>query len=113
VVKIAPENAVKFFMYEYLKSIVCKEAANPTKTERFISGAGAGAISQLAIYPLEITKTRLALAGTGELNGIVSTVRMIMAKEGLSGMYRGCGASISGIMPYAGTDLMVYNTLRH
>jgi len=113
VVKIAPENAVKFFMYEYLKSRVCKVSANPTKTERFISGAGAGAISQFVIYPLEITKTRLALAGTGELKGIWSTIRMIMAREGWQGMYRGCGASISGIMPYAGTDLMVYNTLRH
>jgi len=113
VVKIAPENAVKFFTYEYLKSIVCKESENPTKTERFIAGAGAGALSQVSIYPLEITKTRLALAKTGELNGIVPTIKSIIAKEGVAGMYRGCGVSILGIMPYAGTDLMVYNTLRH
>merc|ERR1719285_544784 len=112
-VKIAPENAVKFFMYEYLKSIVCKYSENPTKAERFIASAGAGAISQFAIYPLEITKTRLALSRTGELNGIVSTVRTIIRKEGLIGLYCGCGTSILGIMPYAGTDLMVYNTLRH
>jgi len=100
-------------MYEYLKTRLCKEPENPSKTERFIAGAGAGAIAQSSIYPLEITKTRLALAKTGELSGIASTMRMIVTKEGISGLYRGCYASILGIMPYAGTDLMVYNTLRH
>jgi len=113
VVKVGPENATRFFMYEYLKSVICETPNKPSISERFICGAGAGVVAQFSIYPLEITKTRLALAQTGELNGIASTMRMIWRNEGISGIYRGCGASVLGIIPYAGTDLMVYNTLRH
>jgi len=113
VVKVAPENATRFFMYEHLKSIICVTPDKPSISERFMCGAGAGAVAQFSIYPLEITKTRLALAQTGELNGIASTMRMIWRNEGFAGIFRGCGASVIGIIPYAGTDLMVYNTLRH
>jgi len=112
VVKIAPENATKFFMYEYAKTIICENPRSPTSAERFWSGACAGATAQASIYPLEICKTRLALGTTGELNGIVGTTASIMRNEGIRGLYRGLGASVLGIVPYAGTDLAVYNTLR-
>jgi len=113
VLKVMPEKSLKVFMYEYLKSIICEQPEKPTKTERFASGAFAGAIAQLFIYPMEITKTRIAVSKKGQVNGIAPTIRMIVAEEGLSGLYRGSAASILGIMPYSGTSLMVYNLLRH
>jgi len=111
--KILPENCAKFVMYEYMKSLICKNPKKPSSMERFFSGVGAGVVAQLTVYPLEITRTRLALARTGELNGIDSTARLIYENEGWKGLYRGCNASVLFIVPYAGTDLFVYNTLRH
>lgn len=41
---------------------------------RFIAGAMAGSVTQLLIYPLEIAKTRLAVAEQGEFKGIADCV---------------------------------------
>jgi solute carrier family 25 phosphate transporter 23/24/25/41 len=62
VIKIAPETAIKFICYDKIKERVCKDVRAPTTVERLISGAAAGFTAQSLIYPLEICKTRLALA---------------------------------------------------
>jgi solute carrier family 25 phosphate transporter 23/24/25/41 len=64
------------------------------------------------IYPLEITKTRLALAEPGVYNGILDTIRKILRHEGPTALYKGWGASVLGIVPYASIDLAVFNTLK-
>lgn len=74
VVKIIPETAIKFLMYDKIKSLLCKNQKSPTTKERLLSGAAAGFTSQTIIYPLEITKTRLALAEPGTYNGIWDTM---------------------------------------
>lgn len=112
VIKVAPETACKFFVYERMKKLIARDPNDITVMERFASGASAGAIGQMLIYPLEITKTRMALARTGEYTGIVDCLVKIGRHEGLRNMYRGMGASITGIIPYAGTDLTVYSLLR-
>jgi solute carrier family 25 phosphate transporter 23/24/25/41 len=74
VLKIAPESALKFMAYEELKSLF--RGRHPKREvrieERFMAGSLAGALSQTAIYPLEVIKTRLALRKTGE----ASTTRL-------------------------------------
>ena len=114
VVKIAPESACKFFFYDILKRnpLICRYPDNPRMYERFIAGGLAGGIAQTAIYPLEIAKTRLALASTGEYRGILDCLRSIAAKKGIGALYRGLGASVMGIIPYSGVDLGVYNTIK-
>lgn len=64
------------------------------------------------IYPLEITKTRLALAPKGTYNGILDTISQIYSREGARALYKGWGASVLGIIPYASIDLAVFNILR-
>ena len=138
VVKIAPESACKFFFYDVFKNLVCEYPDNPKMYERFIAGGLAGGIAQTAIYPLvgmqyalsiikstkmmhefielnksqEIAKTRLALASTGEYKGILDCLRSIVSKKGVGALYKGWSASVIGIVPYAGVDLMVYNTIK-
>lgn len=112
VVKIIPETAIKFLMYDKIKSLLCKNPKSPTTKERLLSGAAAGFTSQSMIYPLEITKTRLALAKPGTYNGILDTMSQIIRKEGISALYKGWAASVLGIIPYASIDLAVFNTLR-
>ncbi|XP_026464206.1 calcium-binding mitochondrial carrier protein SCaMC-2-A-like isoform X1 [Ctenocephalides felis] len=115
VLKIAPESAIKFAAYEKVKRILRGEG-NSTRVmgigERFVAGATAGCISQTAIYPLEVLKTRLALRTTGQYAGIVDAAKKIFAREGLKSFYRGYVPNMLGIIPYAGIDLAVYETLK-
>lgn len=54
------------------------------------------------VYPLEMAKTRLAVSKLGEYSGIVGCMKETISREGFRGLYRGLGASITGIIPYAG-----------
>jgi solute carrier family 25 phosphate transporter 23/24/25/41 len=113
VLKIAPESAIKFAAYEHCKRWIRRNETRPmTIYERFVAGALAGCISQTSIYPLEVLKTRLALRKTGQYNGIVDAAKKILAKEGLRSFYRGYIPNMLGIIPYAGIDLAVYETLK-
>ncbi|XP_061713545.1 calcium-binding mitochondrial carrier protein SCaMC-2 isoform X1 [Cydia pomonella] len=114
VIKIAPESAIKFAAYEQVKRLILGDRKNqPLEIyERFAAGATAGAISQTVIYPLEVLKTRLALRKTGQYSGIMDAARKIYAREGLRCFYKGYIPNILGIVPYAGIDLAVYETLK-
>ena len=112
VLKIAPESAAKFFAYERFKVMVAKDPTKLTGLERFTAGALAGVVSQTVIYPLEVTKTRLAVAPPGTYNGIADCVYKIFTREGPKALFRGLGTSISGIVPYAGVDMSVFFGLK-
>lgn len=114
VIKIAPESAIKFAAYEQCKRIILgdRKGATLEMYERFMAGAMAGSISQTAIYPLEVMKTRLALRKTGQYKGIADAAHKIYAREGLRSFYKGYIPNILGIIPYAGIDLAVYETLK-
>ena len=112
VVKIVPETGVKFLAYEQFKRLICKKLEAPKTHERLVSGGLAGVCSQLVVYPLEITKTRLALAPVGIYKGIFDCIKQTYISEGPFGLYKGLQASIIGVIPYASIDLAIYNTLR-
>lgn len=112
VLKIVPETGVKFLAYDRFKHVFCKDWKSPRTFERLLCGAFAGICSQLVVYPLEITKTRLALASPGVYSGIRDCMTKIYRNEGPLGLYKGLQASLIGVIPYAAIDLAIYNTLR-
>lgn len=114
VMKIAPESAIKFAAYEQVKRLIRQnENRQMSIYERFIAGACAGGISQTAIYPFEVLKTRLALRKTGQYSSILDAATKIYVAEGARSFYRGYIPNIIGIIPYAGIDLAVYETLKN
>lgn len=114
VLKIAPETALKFAAYEQMKRLIRGNDSTRQMTigERFYAGAAAGGISQTIIYPMEVLKTRLALRKTGQYAGIADAAAKILKNEGARSFYRGYVPNILGILPYAGIDLAVYETLK-
>ncbi|XP_075230199.1 short Calcium-binding Mitochondrial Carrier [Lycorma delicatula] len=113
VLKIAPESAIKFMTYEQAKQHISNvNNAEPNIGERFVAGSFAGAVSQSVIYPLEVLKTRLALGKTNEFRGIVDAAKKFYINEGIICFYRGYVPNLLGIVPYAGIDLAVYETLK-
>ncbi|XP_069961112.1 mitochondrial adenyl nucleotide antiporter SLC25A25 isoform X1 [Cherax quadricarinatus] len=116
VLKIAPESALKFAAYEQGKRMVLQFGGSRERElsiyERFVAGSFAGGFSQTAIYPLEVLKTRLALRKTGQYKSILDAAKKIYRQEGLRSFYRGYVPNLLGIIPYAGIDLAIYETLK-
>ncbi|XP_055363307.1 calcium-binding mitochondrial carrier protein SCaMC-3 isoform X3 [Betta splendens] len=114
VLKIAPETAIKFTAYEQIKNVIRgnNETANLRVHERFVAGSLAGAIAQTTIYPMELLKTRLTLRKTGQFSGIADCAKQILQREGVTAFYKGYVPNLLGIIPYAGIDLAVYETLK-
>ncbi|XP_026124833.1 calcium-binding mitochondrial carrier protein SCaMC-2-A isoform X2 [Carassius auratus] len=114
VIKIAPESALKFMAYEQIKRLMGSSQEAPLGiSERFVAGSLAGVIAQSTIYPMEVLKTRLALRKTGQYKGISDCAKHILKGEGVSAFYKGYVPNMLGIIPYAGIDLAVYETLKN
>ncbi|XP_033845356.1 calcium-binding mitochondrial carrier protein SCaMC-2-B [Periophthalmus magnuspinnatus] len=113
VIKIAPESAIKFMAYEQIKRLIGSKQETLGIPERFVAGSLAGAIAQSSIYPMEVLKTRLALGKTGQYTGILDCAKRILKKEGVAAFYKGYVPNMLGIIPYAGIDLAVYETLKN
>ncbi|KAM4616698.1 calcium-binding mitochondrial carrier protein SCaMC-2-A [Polymixia lowei] len=113
IIKIAPESALKFMAYEQIKRLIGSDNEALSILERFVAGSLAGVIAQSSIYPMEVLKTRLALRKTGQYSGISDCAKQIFRREGLGAFYKGYIPNMLGIIPYAGIDLAVYETLKN
>ncbi|XP_076838698.1 calcium-binding mitochondrial carrier protein SCaMC-3b isoform X3 [Brachyhypopomus gauderio] len=109
----APLDRLKVFLQ--IKWVIrgCKEGGTLRVQERFVAGSLAGATAQTIIYPMEVLKTRLTLRKTGQYSGTIDCARQILHKEGVRAFYRGYVPNTLGIIPYAGIDLAVYETLKN
>lgn len=113
VLKIAPETAIKFMAYEQYKKLLASEPGKVKTHERFLAGSLAGATAQTAIYPMEVLKTRLTLRKTGQYSGMFDCAKKILKNEGVKAFYKGYIPNILGIIPYAGIDLAIYESLKN
>ncbi|XP_059802434.1 calcium-binding mitochondrial carrier protein SCaMC-2-like [Hypanus sabinus] len=113
IMKICPELAIKFMAYEELKELIAADPENLRMKERFLAGSMAGAVSQSATYPIEVLKTRMMLRRSGEPRELYTHVRNIFMYEGFSTFFRGYVPNIMGLIPYAGIDLAMYETLKN
>uniref|UniRef100_A0A8D2APX7 Mitochondrial adenyl nucleotide antiporter SLC25A24 n=1 Tax=Sciurus vulgaris TaxID=55149 RepID=A0A8D2APX7_SCIVU len=113
VLKIAPETALKIGAYEQYKKWLSFEGSYTGVFERFIAGSLAGATAQTCIYPMEVIKTRLTVANTGEYSGIMDCCKKLLKQEGFRTFFKGHVPNLLGIVPYAGLDLAVYEFLKN
>ncbi|XP_056911709.1 mitochondrial adenyl nucleotide antiporter SLC25A24-like isoform X1 [Takifugu flavidus] len=112
VLKIAPETAIKFMAYEQYKKLLSSKGEKIQTHQRFLAGSLAGATAQTAIYPMEVLKTRLTLRKTGQYSGMFDCAKKILKNEGVKAFYKGYVPNLVGIIPYAGIDLAVYESLK-
>jgi len=112
VAKVVPETAVKFVAFDFLKEVIAKDPGNATPFERFTAGGLAGTAAQVAIYPLEVVKTRMAVSPPGTYSSLPHCLRTLAVDEGVRALYRGLVPSAAGIIPYAGIDLAANSLLK-
>lgn len=87
-IKIAPDTALKFFLNDKIKEFVVSGPV-PSLPERLTCGGLAGVTTTTCLYPLQLVKTRLALAKPGIYDGIYDCLFKIVNTDGVAGLYRG------------------------
>ncbi|KAI9343845.1 mitochondrial carrier domain-containing protein [Pilaira anomala] len=135
VIKIVPESAIKFYVFETTKSILAELTHSEDKNAipvgaRFIAGGVAGLCAQFCIYPVETLKTRIMSSMIIESNGkmmdkkssdafkskqknlILNTARSMYTTGGLRGFWPGLTVSLMGVFPYQALDMGIYETLK-
>lgn len=129
VLKIIPESALKFYVFENIKTFIAQglevEKDGLPLYARFVAGGSGGLVSQFAVYPIETVKTRLMsqiqampssisdpLQAPPRQDTILSTIKQLYKEQGIRSFYRGCVPALVGIVPYAGVDMAVYETLK-
>lgn len=95
---------------EFLPEFSCTQR---TIAANFITSAAAGFGAQIIVYPLETTKTRIAVATTGEYNGILDCVKQSYQRGGIADFYKGLVANLTGIVPYRGLEIGCFFTLQN
>lgn len=112
--KIAPETALKFALNDRIKRSIAggEDTSKMGFFQRLMSGGISGGIAQGSIYPLEMIRTRLGVAPVGTYKGISDCAKQVYTKEGMRAFYRGITPSMTGIIPYAGTDIATFEIVK-
>lgn len=82
-----------------------------------LSGAIAAAVTSCMIYPLDFTRTRLAVdlgsTKNRKFTGIVNCMSSIVKTDGITGLYRGFLLNVPNIMLYRGIYFGFYDTVKN
>lgn len=107
-IRYFPTQALNFACKDFYKQYLCPYNPKKEPFKFFIgncaSGGAAGATSLTVVYPLDFGRTRLAAdVGSGkarEFTGLVDCLAKVAKSDGVSGLYRGFGISVVGIIAY-------------
>ncbi|KAK9369336.1 mitochondrial carrier domain-containing protein [Lipomyces kononenkoae] len=130
--RIFPYAAIKFVVYEQIRSVLISRPEQETNVRRVVSGSLAGVTSVFFTYPLELIRVRLAYeTRTDQRASFVRTCKQILAEgraassatsgsvegswvrnlRGLHNFYRGFSPTVLGMLPYAGVSFWTHDTI--
>ncbi|KAF4661882.1 hypothetical protein FOL47_006514 [Perkinsus chesapeaki] len=113
--RIIPYSATNYTVFDrvnnYLQNSSLRQHC-PAELIRFFSGNCAGASAVIVTYPLDMLRSRLASDTKGEFKSYKDAVKKIYASRGIRGIYGGMYPTLCGIIPYAGTSFMCFETLK-
>ncbi|PON96005.1 Mitochondrial carrier protein [Trema orientale] len=85
----------------------------PVYVKELIAGGAAGAFAKTAVAPLERIKILLQTRTEGFHSlGVHQSLKKLLKHEGFMGFYKGNGASVIRIVPYAALHYMTYEQYR-
>ncbi|KAI8137091.1 mitochondrial carrier domain-containing protein [Fennellomyces sp. T-0311] len=126
VMKIIPESAIKFYVFETAKTLLAQFTGVEDKNAipvgaRFVAGGVAGLCSQFCIYPVETLKTRIMSTKVGDssrhpqTNGrffVLNTAKSMYRAQGIRAFWPGLTLGLLGVFPYQALDMGIYETLK-
>ncbi|KAH9897983.1 mitochondrial carrier [Cubamyces lactineus] len=76
----------------------------------FVAGGAGGVAAVLVGHPFDLTKTRLQTAAPGTYTGAVDVVKKALARDGVTGLYRGVVPPLLGVTPIFAVSFWAYDT---
>lgn len=87
--------------------------AMPTYVKELIAGGAAGGFAKTVVAPLERIKIlRQTRYGNFQSLGVMRSLQFILNSEGILGLFKGNGASVIRVVPYAALHFMAYEQYR-
>ena len=122
VIRYFPTQALNFAFKDKYKQVFLGGVDKHQQFWRYFlgnlaSGGAAGATSLCFVYPLDFARTRLAAdvgkAGAErEFSGLGNCLTKIYKSDGLTGLYRGFGVSVQGIIIYRAAYFGFFDTAK-
>ncbi|KAF2232985.1 mitochondrial carrier [Viridothelium virens] len=114
---VAPYVGLNFMTYEAVRGYFTKEGeANPSAWRKLAAGAISGAVSQTCTYPLDVLRRRFqinTMSGMGyEYKSILGAIRVIIAQEGLKGLYKGIYPNLLKVAPSMASSWLSFEMTR-
>ncbi|KAJ7099615.1 hypothetical protein C8R43DRAFT_1092346 [Mycena crocata] len=85
------------------------KASATDSIKSFIAGGFGGVSAVLVGHPFDLTKTRLQTAPTGVYTGAIDVVKKTVAKDGITGLYRGMVPPLLGVTPIFAISFWAYD----
>ncbi|GAA0165837.1 mitochondrial carrier protein [Lithospermum erythrorhizon] len=107
---VLPASAIFIGVYEPAKQKLLKTIPeNLSALAHLTAGAVAGAASSIVRVPTEVVKQRMQ---TGQFASAAEAVRLIVAKEGVRGLFAGYGSFLLRDLPFDAIQFCLYEQLR-
>ncbi|KAJ7706335.1 carnitine/acyl carnitine carrier [Mycena rosella] len=100
-----------FFYGLFIRNYHAEEvkASATDSIKSFIAGGFGGVSAVLVGHPFDLTKTRLQTASAGVYTGAIDVVKKTVAKDGITGLYRGMVPPLLGVTPIFAISFWAYD----
>ncbi|KAI0393311.1 solute carrier family 25 member 42 [Xylariaceae sp. FL0594] len=114
---VAPYVGLNFMTYEFMRKYLTPEGdKNPSAVRKLLAGAVSGAVAQTCTYPFDVLRRRFqvnTMSGLGyQYKSIGDAVRIIVAQEGLRGLYKGLVPNLLKVAPSMAANWLSFEMTR-
>ncbi|KAJ5102876.1 Mitochondrial carrier protein [Penicillium argentinense] len=114
---VAPYVGLNFMTYESVRQYLTPDGEqNPSPYRKLLAGAISGAVAQTCTYPFDVLRRRFqinTMSGMGyQYSSIWDAVRVIVAKEGLRGLFKGIGPNLLKVAPSMASSWLSFELAR-
>ncbi|KAJ5637277.1 hypothetical protein N7490_007156 [Penicillium lividum] len=117
VVGVAPYVGLNFMTYESVRTYLTPDGEkNPSSWRKLLAGAISGAVAQTCTYPFDVLRRRFqinTMTGMGyQYKSIWDAIRVIVAAEGLRGLFKGIGPNLLKVAPSMASSWLSFELTR-
>ncbi|KAJ5788093.1 Mitochondrial carrier protein [Penicillium paradoxum] len=114
---VAPYVGLNFMTYESVRNRLTPEGEkNPSSSRKLLAGAISGAVAQTCTYPFDVLRRRFqinTMSGMGyQYTSIWDAVRVIVAEEGVRGLFKGIGPNLLKVAPSMASSWLSFEMTR-
>ncbi|PQE14974.1 mitochondrial carrier protein [Rutstroemia sp. NJR-2017a WRK4] len=114
---VAPYVGLNFMTYELVRKYFTPEGdKNPSAVRKLAAGAISGAVAQTCTYPFDVLRRRFqinTMSGMGyQYKSIFDAVKIIVAQEGIAGMYKGIVPNLLKVAPSMASSWLSFEMTR-